>query len=41
MKVVSSIRGLKNRHPDNQMVKRKKRIYIINKKEPKYKAAQK
>ena len=34
MKVVSSIKSAKLRHPDCQVVRRKGRIYVINKTEP-------
>gem|GEM_PF-111706 len=40
MKVVSSIKSLKNRHPDCQVVRRKGRIYVICKSNPRYKARQ-
>ena len=40
MKVVSSIKSLKNRHPDCKVVRRKGRVYIINKTNPRYKAKQ-
>ncbi len=40
MKVVSSIKSLKGRHPDNKVVRRKGRVYIINKTNPRYKAKQ-
>ena len=41
MKIVSSLKSIKNRNSNNKMVKRRGRIYIINKKNPKYKARQK
>jgi len=41
MKIVSSLKSIKNRNANNKMVKRRGRIYIINKKNPKYKARQK
>lgn len=40
MKVVNSIGTLKKRHPDCQVVKRKGRIYVINKSNPRYKVRQ-
>ena len=40
MKVVSSIKSLKGRQPDNKIVRRKGRVYIINKTNPRYKAKQ-
>ena len=40
MKVVSSIKSAKLRHPACQVVRRKGRIYVINKVEPRYKARQ-
>ena len=40
MKVVSSLKSLKKRDLNSKLVRRKGRIYIINKKNPKYKARQ-
>lgn len=40
MKVVSSIKSLKDRHPDCQVVRRKGRVYVINKTNPRFKARQ-
>ncbi|MDI9313946.1 MAG: type B 50S ribosomal protein L36 [Hydrotalea sp.] len=40
MKVTSSLKTLRNRDKDCQLVKRRGRIYIINKKNPRYKARQ-
>ncbi len=40
MKKKSSLRAAKNRHPDNQVVRRKNRLYIINKKDPRFKCRQ-
>ncbi|MEC9381885.1 MAG: type B 50S ribosomal protein L36 [Thermodesulfobacteriota bacterium] len=40
MKVVSSIGTMKKRHPDCQVVKRRGRIYVICKSEPKFKVRQ-
>ncbi|MEQ8433170.1 type B 50S ribosomal protein L36 [Maricaulaceae bacterium MS644] len=38
MKVRSSIRSLKNRHRDCQVVRRRGRVYVINKTNPRFKA---
>ncbi|WP_019960955.1 type B 50S ribosomal protein L36 [Woodsholea maritima] len=38
MKVRSSIRSLKNRHRDCQVVRRRGRVYVINKTDPRFKA---
>ncbi len=40
MKVASSIKTLKNRHPDCQVVRRRGRLYVINKTNPRFKARQ-
>jgi len=40
MKVVSSLKSLKSRDLDSKLVRRRGRVYIINKKNPKYKARQ-
>lgn len=40
MKVVSSLKSLKDRHPDCQVVRRKGRIYVICKTNPRFKARQ-
>jgi len=40
MKVVSSIGSLKHRHPDCQVVRRRGRIYVICKSNPKFKVRQ-
>ena len=40
MKVVSSIKTLKYRHADCKVVRRKGRIYVINKTNPRFKARQ-
>ncbi|WP_017931574.1 type B 50S ribosomal protein L36 [Robiginitomaculum antarcticum] len=40
MKVRSSLRSLKNRHRDCQVVRRKGRLYVINKTDPRFKARQ-
>ena len=41
MKVVSSLKSLKKRDINNKVVKRRGKIYIINKTNPKFKARQK
>ena len=38
MKVVNSIKTLKTRHRDCRVVRRKGRVYVINKTNPRYKA---
>jgi len=40
MKVLSSLKSAKNRHPDCQIVKRRGRIYIICKSNPRFNAVQ-
>lgn len=40
MKVRSSLKSLKNRHSGCQLVRRKGRLYVINKKDPRFKARQ-
>ena len=40
MKVRSSLKSLKNRHADCRVVRRKGRIYVINKTQRRYKARQ-
>ncbi|RIA55979.1 type B 50S ribosomal protein L36 [Dichotomicrobium thermohalophilum] len=40
MKVKNSIKSLRKRHRDNRLVRRKGRIYIINKTNPRCKARQ-
>ena len=40
MKIRNSIKALLKRHRDNRMVRRKGRIYIINKTNPRFKARQ-
>ena len=40
MKVRSSLKSLKTRHRDCKLVRRKGRVYIINKTDPRYKAKQ-
>ena len=40
MKVVNSIKTLKTRHRDCRVVRRKGRVYVINKTNPRYKVRQ-
>ncbi|MEO1732741.1 MAG: type B 50S ribosomal protein L36 [Pseudomonadota bacterium] len=40
MKVKNSLRSLKNRHRDCRVVRRKGRVYVINKTQRKFKARQ-
>lgn len=40
MKVRSSLKSLKSRHKDCQVVRRKGRVYVINKTQRRYKARQ-
>ena len=40
MKVRNSLRSLKNRHRDCRVVRRKGRVYVINKSQPRFKARQ-
>ena len=40
MKVRNSLKTAKTRHKDCRMVRRKGRVYIINKEAPRYKARQ-
>jgi large subunit ribosomal protein L36 len=40
MKVVNSLKSLKGRHRDNRMVRRRGRVYIINKTNRRFKARQ-
>ena len=40
MKVLSSLKNAKNRHPDCQIVKRRGRTYVICKSNPRFKAVQ-
>ena len=40
MKIKNSLKALKGRHRDNQLVRRKGRVYIINKTQKRYKARQ-
>ena len=40
MKVRNSLRSLKERHRDCKIVRRKGRVYVINKQNPRFKARQ-
>jgi large subunit ribosomal protein L36 len=40
MKVSNSLQSLKKRHKDCQVVRRRGRVYVINKTNPKFKARQ-
>ena len=40
MRVASSLKTLKNRHKDCIVVRRKGRVYVINKLNPRFKARQ-
>jgi large subunit ribosomal protein L36 len=40
MKIRNSLRSLRTRHRANRLVRRKGRVYIINKTNPRYKARQ-
>jgi large subunit ribosomal protein L36 len=40
MKIKNSLRSLRARHRDNRLVRRKGRIYVINKVQKRYKARQ-
>lgn len=40
MKVINSLRSAKIRHKNCQVVRRKGRVYVINKKDPRFKARQ-
>lgn len=40
MKVANSLRALKKRHKDCQVVRRRGRVYVINKTNPRFKARQ-
>ena len=40
MKVANSLRSLKQRHRDCRVVRRKGRVYVINKTDPRFKAKQ-
>jgi large subunit ribosomal protein L36 len=40
MKVVSSLKTIKRRHKDSRVIRRKGRVYVINKTNPRFKARQ-
>jgi large subunit ribosomal protein L36 len=40
MKIRNSLKSLRGRHRDNQLVRRKGRVYVINKTQKRYKARQ-
>jgi len=40
MKIVSSLKHLKKRDLNSKLVRRRGKLYVINKKNPKYKARQ-
>ncbi len=40
MKVVNSLKSIKLRHRENRVVRRKGRVYVINKTNPRFKARQ-
>ena len=40
MKIKNSLRSLKTRHRENRLVRRKGRVYVINKMQKRYKARQ-
>ncbi|MGB3720053.1 MAG: 50S ribosomal protein L36 [Proteobacteria bacterium] len=40
MKVKNSLKSLRSRHRENRLVRRKGRVYIINKTQKRYKARQ-
>ncbi len=40
MKIKNSLKSLKGRHRENRLVRRKGRVYIINKQNPRFKARQ-
>lgn len=40
MKIVNSLKSIKKRHKDCRVVRRKGRVYVINKVDPRYKAKQ-
>jgi large subunit ribosomal protein L36 len=40
MKIKNSLKTLLTRHRDNRLVRRRGRVYIINKTNPRYKARQ-
>lgn len=40
MKIVNSLKTIKTRHRDCRVIRRKGRVYVINKTNPRYKARQ-
>ena len=40
MKIKNSLRSLRKRHRDNRLVRRKGRVYVINKTNRRFKASQ-
>lgn len=40
MKIVNSLKSMKQRHKDCRVIRRKGRIYVINKTNPRFKARQ-
>lgn len=40
MKIKNSLKALKERHRNNRMVRRKGRVYILNKTNPRFRARQ-
>jgi len=40
MKIRGSLKSVRSRHRDNQLVRRKGRLYVINKTQKRYKARQ-
>ena len=40
MKIRNSLKSLRKRHRDNRIVRRKGRLYVINKTNPRFKARQ-
>jgi large subunit ribosomal protein L36 len=40
MKIINSLKSAKRRHKDCRVVRRKGRVYVINKTNPRYKARQ-
>ena len=40
MKIKNSLKSLRSRHRDNRLVRRKGRVYVINKTNPRFKARQ-
>ena len=40
MKIASSLKSLKKRDIDSKLIKRRGKVYVINKKKPRFKARQ-